>query len=140
MSTTFLFEVHTPFHRFFSGPVEAIILTLSDGEICVYANHEAFTAPVKTGFLRIKNDRGDWRTAFVADGILEVKEHKSVLMSDAAEWPEDIDTERAQKAMENAEEILKTSKLKFETDKAASALNKAKFRLKTRELTGREKG
>jgi F-type H+-transporting ATPase subunit epsilon len=133
----FTFEVHTPYRRFFNDPVEALILTLMDGEIAVYADHSAFTAPVEAGVLKIKDKAGNWKTAFTAEGIIEVKEHKTVLVSDAAEWPDEIDYERAKNAKERAEETLLFGGMKFEIDKAAASLTRAKMRMKVREEAGK---
>ena len=131
MSALFNFEVHTPYRLFFSGKTEAIILTLSDGEIGIYARHSAFTAPVVTCILKLKDDKGKWRNAFITNGILEVKDHKNVLIVDAAEWPEEIDKERAIEAKKEAEKTLSDSRLKFEIDKAKEKLRRAEYRLKT---------
>ena len=133
MAVLFPFEVHTPYRLFFSGSVQAIVLTLIDGEAAVYANHDAFTAPVIPCLLKIKDKDGNWKIAFTAEGILEVKNHKTVLISDAAEWPEEIDYERAKKAKDRAEEILAVGMLKFETEAAASSLKRAAMRLRARE-------
>jgi F-type H+-transporting ATPase subunit epsilon len=133
MPTLFNFEVHTPYHLFFSGKAQAITLALADGEIGIYANHAPFTGVVVTGILRIKESDGSWRTAFVSDGILEVKEHKNVLMVDNAEWPEEIDKERALESKEQAEKILSDANFKFETDKAKNKLRRAECRLKVLE-------
>ena len=130
MPALFTFEVHTPYRPFFSGKAEAIILTLADGEIGVYAKHSPFTAPVHSCILRIKDDKGRWRPAFISEGILEVKEHKNVLLVDTAEWPEEIDRERALAAKENAEAALAAATLKFETEKAKAKLRRAQLRLK----------
>ena len=130
MAKLFLFEVHTPYRLFYHGPVEAISLTLIDGEAGVYADHAPFTAPVKTGILRIKDKEGHWKPAFITEGILEVKNHKTVLVVDAAEWPAEIDYDRAIAAKERAEELLKDGTLKFETDAARIALCRAEGRIK----------
>jgi F-type H+-transporting ATPase subunit epsilon len=139
MPELFNFEVHTPHRPFFSGKVAAITLTLVDGEIGVYAKHSPFTAPAVSCILRIKTDQDQWRSAFITDGILEVKDHKTVLMVDAAEWPEEIDRDRALAAKQQAEESLETSMLKFESDNAREKLRRASFRLKACEL-GAQKG
>jgi F-type H+-transporting ATPase subunit epsilon len=130
MAALFPFEVHTPYRLFYSGQTEAVVLTLIDGEAAVYAGHAAFTAPVIPCVLKIKGKDGVWKTAFTAEGILEVKNHKTVLISDAAEWPEEIDCERAEKAKQSAEKALAAGMLRFETDAAASSLRRAKMRLK----------
>jgi F-type H+-transporting ATPase subunit epsilon len=130
MAALFLFEIHTPYRLFFVGEVEAVVITLSDGEAAVYAHHSAFTAPVTACVLKIKTKEGAWKTAFTAEGILEVKNHKTVLMSEAAEWPDEIDYERAKNAGERAGETLKAGGMKFEIDKAAAALRRAQCRMK----------
>jgi len=126
----FNFEVHTPYRLFFFGKAQAVILQLIDGEICVYANHSPFTSLSVSGQLQIKDEEGKWRSAFIAKGILEVKEHKNVLMVDAAEWPEEIDKERALISMQDAEKALKDKNFKFEIDKSKEKLRRANYRLK----------
>ena len=138
MPVHFNFEVHTPYRPFFSGRVESISLMLSDGEIGVFANHSPFSAPALSGILRIRDDKGVVRHAFITDGILEVKEHKTVLMVDTAEWPEEIDWERAFAAKQKAAENLETSLLKFEIDNAKAKIRRAEFRLKVYELRQKE--
>jgi len=131
MPALFNFEVHTPYRLFYSGKVQAVILGLADGEIGIYANHSPFTAVTVTGILRIKDEEKEqWRTAFVCGGILEVKEHKNVLMTDCAEWPEEIDRERALASKQQAEKILSDTNLRFEADKAKEKLRRAEYRLK----------
>jgi len=130
----FKFELYTPYRRFFSGEIEAITLTLPDGDITIYADHSFLTAPVQTGILKIKTKNGEWKNAFIADGILEVKAHGTIIMADAAEWPEEIDQERAEKAFAAAQEVMETGTFKFETSSAESACRRAKFRLKVKEL------
>ncbi|MCL2193358.1 MAG: ATP synthase F1 subunit epsilon [Treponema sp.] len=134
MATLFNFEIHTLYRLFFSGKVEFITLTLTDGEIGVYANHSFFTAPVLSCILQIKDDKGFLRSAFITGGILEVKEHKTVLMVDAAEWPEEIDLNRALIAKEKAEKEINKAMHRFEIESAKARLRRAEFRLKAHEL------
>ena len=128
------FEVHTPYRPFFSGKVQAITLSLTDGEIGIYANHSPFTAPVVSCILRIKNSAGKWRPAFISGGMLEVKSHKTVLITDAAEWPEEIDKERAIASGRQAQESLESAALKFEIDQAREKLRRSQLRLKAAEM------
>ena len=138
MTALFAFEVHTPHRLFFSEPVEAITLTLIDGEVGIYAHHSPFTAPVSTCLLRIKDKDGNWKTAFTAEGILEVKKTKTILISDGAQWPEEIDYEQAMEMKENAEFILAGAIHKFEIETATSFLKRAEFQMKAVE-EGKEK-
>ena len=127
---SFNFEVHTPFRLFYSGKAQAVTLMLTDGEIGVYANHSPFTAVTVTGILRIKEDDEKWHNAFVSAGILEVKSEKNVLMVDSAEWPHEIDRERALESKREAEKTLEENNFRFEVDKAKAKLTRAEFRLK----------
>jgi F-type H+-transporting ATPase subunit epsilon len=128
-------EIHTPYRLFFSDQVEAVTLTLEDGEIGVYANHSFMTAPVKTGLLRVKGKDGIWKSAFITEGILEVSGHRTILMVDAAEWPDEIDYDRAIAAKTHAKEDLSAGTLmKFETDNAHESLRRAEMRLKVYDL------
>ena len=138
MAVFFPFEVHTPYRLFFSESVEAIVLTLLDGEAAIYANHALFTAPVVPCLLSIKNNKGIWRTAFTAEGLLEVTEHKTILLSDSAEWPEEIDYQRAKAAKERTEATFLNATFKFEKDTASAALRRANMRIRAWE-EGQEK-
>ncbi|MCL2128156.1 MAG: ATP synthase F1 subunit epsilon [Treponema sp.] len=134
MLPLFNFEVHTPFRLFYSGRVESVSLALADGDIGIYANHSPFSAPARSSILRLKDEKGVMRFAFITDGILEVKEHKTVLMVDTAEWPEEIDTERALAAKKASEEKIESAQMKFEIDKAKARLRRSEMRLKAAAL------
>jgi F-type H+-transporting ATPase subunit epsilon len=132
MPELFTFEVYTPYRLFYADSVEAVTLTLQDGEIGIYANHDFFTSPVVPCVLNVKDKQGRWKAAFVTEGILEVTHHKTVLLVDAAEWPEEIDGARAEAAKRHAQESLESGILKFEIDNAKAALKRAEIRLKLR--------
>jgi F-type H+-transporting ATPase subunit epsilon len=136
MSALFPFEVHTPYRPFFSDQVEAITLTLIDGEIGLYANHSPFTAPVTTGLLRVKEKTGEWRTAFISGGILEVMKHKAVLIIDTAEWPEEINKDRAEASAKQAQEDLENAMMKYEVASAKENIRKSELRLRVAEMAG----
>jgi F-type H+-transporting ATPase subunit epsilon len=130
MPKLFTLEVYTPYRLFYADTVEALTLTLQDGEIGIYGDHDFITAPVVSCVLKIKDKAGRWKAAFVTEGILEVTHHKTVLLVDAAEWPGEIDEARASSAKREAEEALTKALLKFEIDNARGALKRADTRLK----------
>jgi F-type H+-transporting ATPase subunit epsilon len=129
MAELFTLEVHTPYRRFFAGDIEALTLTLSDGGVTVLAHHLFFIAPVLTGVMRIKDKKGVWKSAFTGEGVLEVK-HNTILMVNAAEWPGEIDRERALAAQKRAQDAVNSSTFKFESGNAEAALRRAEFRLR----------
>ncbi|MDR2793519.1 MAG: ATP synthase F1 subunit epsilon [Treponema sp.] len=141
MAALFPFEIHTPYRKFYSDSVECIIVQLVDGEIGVYANHMFFTAPTLAGIVRIKDNKGVWKNFFATEGVLEVKGHKSVLLVDAAELPEEIDRDRAIEEKKRAEDIINNGGgLKFEIDKAEVSRARAEARLRAWELRAEKTG
>ena len=134
MAELFTFEVHTPSRLFFKDKVEYVSVTLLDGEIGILASHEAITAPVKPCLLKIKDKDGKWKTGFSSEGILEVAGGKTVLMVDAAEWPDEIDHERALEAKKQAGDVLANASFRFEAETARLKLERADMRLRAWDL------
>ena len=66
MAELFTLEVHTPYRLFFKDKVEALTVTLEDGEIGVLAHHEDITATVKPCLIKIKDRNGQWKTGFAS--------------------------------------------------------------------------
>jgi F-type H+-transporting ATPase subunit epsilon len=133
MAAKFTLEIYTPYRLFFAAEAEAFVIMLSDGEAGIYAGHARFTAPVAICSARIKNKNGVWKTAFINGGIIEVKRHKTVLLTEAAEWPEEIDRERALTAKQKALDVLKDRAFHFESAAAKLKLQRAEMRLKVYE-------
>ncbi|MFA6507880.1 MAG: ATP synthase F1 subunit epsilon [Treponemataceae bacterium] len=130
MARLFSLQVHTPYRLFFSGQVEAFVADIADGQIGVRAGRSPFTAPLKTCILRILDADGVWKIAAVTEGVIEVTFDGAVVLSGAAEWPQEIDRLRAEDALKRAEERLGASMLKFEASRARSSLLRAQNRLK----------
>jgi F-type H+-transporting ATPase subunit epsilon len=135
MAALFPFEVHTPYRLFFTDQVEAITLTLIDGEMGIYAKHSPFIAPVTTGILHLKDKSGEWRSAFVSGGIIEVKNRKTMLITDTAEWPDEIDRERAEASANQAKDDLENAMMKYEVAAAKEKLRRSELRIKVANIT-----
>ena len=102
MDKTFKLEIITPYRVFYSGMAEMMIINSVDGELGILPEHESFVTPVVIGPGKIKIS-GIWKNASVSDGFLEMDNNKVTMLVGAAEWPEEIDAERA--AIEAAEQI-----------------------------------
>jgi F-type H+-transporting ATPase subunit epsilon len=72
---------------------------------------------------------GAEHTLSVAWGFAEVLPDKLTILAEAAERPQEIDTGRAQKAKERAEERLKSNDPKVDYTRAEDALQRAETRL-----------
>lgn len=125
----FELEVLQPERVFFKDKVEMIVVRAIDGEIGIMAGHEPIIIPIGIGKLRIKKDN-KWQEAAIAGGILEVNQNKVVILSDAIEWPEEIDRQRALAAKERAEKRLQQKLPPDEFERYQAALYRAINRLK----------
>lgn len=128
MGSTFYLEVVTPERMFFSGDVEMVVLKTPDGEIGILANHEPVVAAVSVGPLRIKKD-GEWLDAVINEGFMEVKQDKAIILADTAEWPHEIDKNRAEEARKRAEARLHRKLSYIEHIRSEAALARALARL-----------
>ena len=134
MASTFYLEIVTPERRFFSGEVETVVLKTLEGEIGILKGHAQMVIAVSIGPMRIKKD-GEWLEAVLSEGFAEIKQDKTVILTDAAEWPNEIDINRAKAAKERAEERIQRQKDNIETIRSRAALARAIARLKiTKEI------
>lgn len=134
----FTCEIVTPHRSFFLGKLESIIFSTYDGEYEVLAGHDAVVAPVVSGVARLKGPGLDKYAAF-SEGFATVNGNKVDILVDAAEWPEEIDRRRAERALERAEKRLKERTMAWEMPRAIASRDRAKARLKAIELAKVEK-
>lgn len=129
MASTFFLEIVTPDRTFFSEEVEMVVLKTPEGEIGILHGHQPMVLAVAIGPIKIKRN-GEWLEAVITDGFMEVKQEKTVILVDTAEWPEEIDINRAKAARLRAEERLQSRISQVEYYRSQNALAKALARLK----------
>jgi F-type H+-transporting ATPase subunit epsilon len=123
-------EIVTPYEMFYEGPAEMVVITSKDGEIGVLPGHTPLIAALTPGEVRLKIN-GQWRVAAATNGYAEIGPEVTVIVVNAAEWPEQIDVERAKKALARAEARLADPQLSAtEKTHAKHGIGRAKARLK----------
>ena len=125
----FHLEILTPERKFFEGEVEELILETPDGQRGVLPNHTPMIINVAVGEIKIKQN-GEFKTCFSAEGFLEIRPDKMILMAQVVEWPEEIDVRRAQEAKRRAEEKMRQKQSLQEYHTTMSSLARAMARLK----------
>jgi F-type H+-transporting ATPase subunit epsilon len=121
-------DILTPYRRFYSGKAESVTFVMHDGQVQVLAGHDSFVAPVRIGQLRLVVE-GRVRMAAITEGFARVKEGRVDLFVDAAEWPEEIDRERAERALGRATTRLATETLAWRIDASRRAAARAQNRI-----------
>lgn len=127
--STFHLEIVVPDRAFYSDDVQELVVKTPDGEIGILKGHIPMVVAVSIGPVKIKKD-DEWTHAFISEGFMEVTAHKTIVLADSAEWPEEIDVERAKAAEERARERLRTQLDHLEYARAQTALQRAISRLK----------
>ncbi len=100
-------EIITPEKTVVKDEVDVVEATGAEGEFGIMPGHTQFLTVLKVGEIRYRKGN---ETVYLASsgGFAEVVEDKVTLLLDTAERAQDIDVARAKKAMERAEELLKS--------------------------------
>ncbi len=105
MASLYNLEIVTPDCKFFDGQTEMCIVRTTEGDVGILYDHEPLVAPVSIGKIRIRKD-GEFVSAACAGGFLTVDEDRVVIVTDAAEWAEEIDIDRAKIHMNVLKNVL----------------------------------
>ncbi len=106
------------------------MIRTTTGDIAILHDHTPLVTPVEIGRARLLFGDEEEREASISPGILTVEDSRVILLTDAAEWPEQIDVDRAEQAKRRAEERLEEAKQRdVDATRASTALRKATNRL-----------
>lgn len=125
----FTVEIITPDRIFHTGEATMIEFNTAAGEIGVYKKHIPLTTVLAPGIVRIHNDGEEDVIAAVHSGFAEILPDKVTLLAETAEWPQEIDKERAEAALKRAEERLANRTEAIDVKRAEFALRKALVRI-----------
>ena len=110
-------EIITPDRVFYKGETDFLEFNTQNGEIGVYKNHIPLTTVLAPGIVTIHN------------GDAEILGDKVTFLAELAEWPDEIDIDRAQAAKERAEQRLSNHTAEIDVKRAEFALRKALIRI-----------
>lgn len=128
MASTYMLEIVTPNRSFFSDEVEMIIIMTATGDMGILKDHELTVAPLKIGSIRIKKDK-DIKLAACSSGFVNIEENGVTIITDSAEWADEIDIKRAKEAMDRAEKRLKEKKHEIDVERAKISMTRAMNRV-----------
>ena len=102
MAMTYHLDVVSAEQQMFSGLVEKIQVTGSEGELGIYPGHAPLLTAIKPGMIRIVKQHGHEEFIYLSGGILEVQPGNVTVLADTAVRSEDLDEAKAKKALEDA--------------------------------------
>jgi F-type H+-transporting ATPase subunit epsilon len=83
-------RITTPENVKYDEDAEMVIMRCITGDMGILADHEATSAILDYGVLRIINNENERRMA-VFGGIAQIGDNKVTILANDAQWPEDID-------------------------------------------------
>ena len=113
----------------FDDDVDVVVAPGSLGELGILPMHAALLTTLAPGPLRIRQGPEEIVLA-LAGGFLEVRDNRVIVLAEAAERADEIDTARAEAARQRALTALKEAKTTAESIQAAQALQRSLIRLK----------
>lgn len=132
----FLLQVVSPDRVFYEGSVSMVEIVTSEGEIGVLAGHIPMTNILKPGILHIVAADGDLYAA-VHEGFIEILPDRMTVLAEGAEWPDEIDVNRANEAKIRAERRLSEHSEDMDIARAELALKRALTRIEVAERYGK---
>lgn len=124
-------SILTPSRKFYTGAITSISLKSTNGQLVIKPMHTPFVFALNEGIISFDTAEGT-QYAAVMSGFVEVTNNKVTLLTDAAEWPEEIDESRAKEARDRAMSRIKEKeeKNKLDRERALKSLTRSEVRLK----------
>ena len=124
-------SIVTPNGTVYEGNVHMISVRATGGDMGILPNHIPIVAPLKISAVKLQKEDAPDEYVAVSGGFIEVRKGSVVtILTEAAERKEDIDTERAQRAKEQAQQRLsELNENTIEFKEAKQELERAENRL-----------
>lgn len=132
---TYHLDVVSAEQEMFSGLVQKIQVTGSEGELGIYPGHTPLLTAIKPGMVRIVKQHGEEEYIYLSGGVLEVQPNSVTVLSDTAIRGQDLDEARALESKRKAEEHIRNSHGDVDFAQASAELSKAIAKLRVIELT-----
>lgn len=124
---SFLLKILCPDREFLNKKVEMVILRTVDGDMGVLAGHIPTVTILSYGQLRFIEDSQE-SVVLIMGGFVDIKKDCVTILTDSANWPEEIDVNRAMLAKERAERRLQ-NETNIDVQRAELALKRSIMRL-----------
>lgn len=125
---SFQLRIITPDRVFYEGEVDMVEFNTTEGQIGILPGHIPLTVIVKPGILNISELDGE-KEAALHSGFAEILPDKVTILAEIIEWPEEIDEERAEAALQRAQERLRNRNKETDLARAETALQRAVARI-----------
>ena len=116
----------------------SLIIPSAGGFMGILADHAPVIAEMKLGVATLEEEGKDTLRIVVSGGFVEVLDNTVMMLAEAAEREDEIDTERAERAKENALKLLEDH-TRPDYDEVQARLERALLRLKVAGVSAKRK-
>lgn len=122
-------EILTPENRALEAQVQSVYLEGAQGRLGILPMHTTFISKTEFGILEY-NEGGKKHKMLCGNGLVEVEDNRVTVLVRSAESADDIDVERAKRALERAKSRLHSKDRDVNISRAEIALARAMHRLR----------
>jgi F-type H+-transporting ATPase subunit epsilon len=131
MAKSFKVIIVTPDKTAYEGEAVSATIPGLAGYIGIWANHAPLVAAVVPGMVTLRiDDAGSTKFLSVGTGFVEISDNVVNLMTETCEASDEIDVDRAKKALERARKRLTDMETDLDRERARLALARAEARVK----------
>ncbi|KGJ96826.1 F0F1 ATP synthase subunit epsilon [Thalassotalea sp. ND16A] len=114
----------------FSGRIESLQITGSEGELGIMPGHAPLLTALKPGMARIVKQHGGEEVIYLSGGMLEVQPNTVTVLADVAVRGGDLDEQAALEAKQRAEEHISNATGDVDYAEVAAELARAVAQLR----------
>ncbi len=126
-------KIVTPEKEMYNGDADMVIFRSKCGDVGIMHGHLPMVTVLDYGVLRIMENGEAVKKAAVFGGFAEIDGECVNILTDAAEWSDEIDLSRAEAARDRAEKRLMLSSPDIDELRSEMALKRALIRINTAE-------
>jgi F-type H+-transporting ATPase subunit epsilon len=131
MAKSFKVIIVTPDKTAFEGEAVSATIPGLAGYIGIWANHAPLVAAIVPGIVTLRtDDAGSMQFLSVGTGFVEISDNVVNVMTETCESSDDIDADRAKKALERARKRLADMEQDLDRERARLSLARAEARVK----------
>lgn len=120
-------KIIAPDRMFYEGDVSFIEFNTTEGIVGIYPKHIPMTVVVAPGVLKLEEDGGERKEAALHSGFAEILGDSITILAESVEWPDEIDTKRAEEAKVRAERRIEDESM--DHNRAELALKRSIVRM-----------
>ena len=135
---TFTLTIVTAESQVFSEEVDSLIAPGIDGQLGILPNHAPLMTQLQPGEMTIRSNNDD-NVLAVTGGFMEVLNNRVTILADTAEMDVAIDLERAEAALERAQQRVEMRAADVDLTRALQAFRRAQIRVGLARRRGRRR-